>query len=221
MLRKYSGLFLGAFVLISHSSGAWATGPFFRPASRETPGHEVLDQSLMDAARDGRVEDARKLIEQGAKPGFANHHGKTPLMLAAIFGHYKIAQLLLDSGADPDQADDQDNSPVLVAGQSCSNRVLEVLVKRGVNVNQRNHNNRTALIAASEQGCARSVEILLKSPGVDVNARDDWYKSAYDYASESWTTGVDMRSAQMLRAAGARTGEIKVPQPPSRSPILR
>ena len=54
---------------------------------------------LHEAARLGRLEAARYLLEQGADKDKANNYGQTPLHWAAYFEHFEVAMLLMSKGA--------------------------------------------------------------------------------------------------------------------------
>ena len=54
---------------------------------------------LHEAARLGRVETARHLLEQGADKDKANNYGQTPLHWAAYFNHLEVVLLLMRRGA--------------------------------------------------------------------------------------------------------------------------
>lgn len=66
-------------------------------AERES---QLKDESLTDAARDGRLQEVRQLLRAGAH---ANASGSscpaTPLTLAAAGGHARVVALLLENGA--------------------------------------------------------------------------------------------------------------------------
>jgi len=69
--------------------------------------------ALLYAARDGRTEAARALIEAGAKidnPGTGEK--MTPLVMSIVNGHYDLALYLLNSGANPNLAGDQGLTPL-------------------------------------------------------------------------------------------------------------
>ena len=69
--------------------------------------------ALLYAARDGRSEAVRALVESGAKidnPGIGEK--MTPLVMAIVNGHYDLAMYLLNSGADPNLAGDQGLTPL-------------------------------------------------------------------------------------------------------------
>ena len=54
---------------------------------------------LHEAARLGRVESARHLLDQGADKDKANNYGQTPLHWAVYFNHLEMVMLLMRHGA--------------------------------------------------------------------------------------------------------------------------
>ena len=57
------------------------------------------------AAREGRIESVRALIEAGADLDAQDAEDSTALILATVNGYLDITELLLESGADPNVAD--------------------------------------------------------------------------------------------------------------------
>jgi hypothetical protein len=55
--------------------------------------------SLHDAARDGDLEKARVLIDEGAVIDSQSERGETPLTLAILAGQGKVVEFLVDKGA--------------------------------------------------------------------------------------------------------------------------
>jgi ankyrin repeat protein len=73
--------------------------PVWQPA--DDP-QEVLDEALVWAAKAGRVEAIRLLVELGAWIDCDPYRG-TPLTWAAVNGRVDAVRALIDLGADPDQ----------------------------------------------------------------------------------------------------------------------
>jgi ankyrin repeat protein len=60
---------------------------------------------LLFAARDGKVESAKVLLEAGADVNLVDPDRHTPLILALMNGHFDVAGLLIEKGADVNMQD--------------------------------------------------------------------------------------------------------------------
>ena len=108
-LRVAAGL--GDLELIRDLVGTPAAGAhrgFYRPHGgfpvwqpTDDP-QEVLDEALVWAAKSGRVEAVRLLVELGAHVDADPYRG-TPLTWAAVNGRVDAVRALVELGADPDQ----------------------------------------------------------------------------------------------------------------------
>lgn len=65
------------------------------PAADAAPDTLSLEQQLLEACREGRAEEARRLLDAGAEPACADSQGVTPLMLAAESGSAEAVSALL------------------------------------------------------------------------------------------------------------------------------
>jgi ankyrin len=70
---------------------------------------------LLYAARDGRIEAARKLIAAGADIELAEVNGIRPLLMAVLNNHLDVARLLVEYGADIDADDYWGRTPLWAA----------------------------------------------------------------------------------------------------------
>ena len=59
-----------------------------------------LDVALLTAARDGKLEEIRSLLDRGANVNAVGDLKCTPLHLASFYGHHQCVELLIDRGAD-------------------------------------------------------------------------------------------------------------------------
>jgi uncharacterized protein len=70
---------------------------------------------LLLAARDGRLEAARVLVDAGAQLDAADPNGMTPLLMAITNNQIEVAQLFIDKGADVHEADWYGRTPLWAA----------------------------------------------------------------------------------------------------------
>jgi hypothetical protein len=94
-------------LLLRHGLGSGDGGVWHR---RMGPTHptptQLLQDELIKAARHGRADRARLLLDQGADPGGVGtahpvFHGRNARELAVLFGHADVADLLGGAAADP------------------------------------------------------------------------------------------------------------------------
>jgi ankyrin repeat protein len=108
-LRAAAGL--GDVALIRELAGTPEAGAhrgFYRPHSgfpvwqpSDDP-QEVLDEALVWAAKSGRIDAIRVLVELGARVDADPYRG-TALAWAAVNGHADAVRTLVERGADPNQ----------------------------------------------------------------------------------------------------------------------
>ena len=135
----------------SHGVGIVRSGVPPQGEQQPTPGGMT---PLLFAARDGRLEAAKVLIDAGADLNAADPNGITPLLMALTNGEIAVAQLLVDRGADPNAVDWYGRRPLWAA----------------VEIRNRDLNSRTLEQGIDRAGAMKVIESLL-AKGVDVNAR--------------------------------------------------
>ncbi|HLK46657.1 MAG TPA: ankyrin repeat domain-containing protein [Bryobacteraceae bacterium] len=134
----------------SHGKGIVRGGWPDRGAQDPIPG---AMSALLYAARDGRVEIARMLVEAHADVNQAEANRVTPLLIAIANEHLDLADFLLNKGADVNAGDYWGRTPLWMAldvrdldydrsGEQHSDRaagmeMIQTLLKRGANVNAR------------------------------------------------------------------------------------
>lgn len=67
---------------------------------------------VLDLARDGGVEQLRKLLDAGVPANLTNAAGDSLLILAAYHRHPAVVRLLLDRGADVDRVNDRGQTAI-------------------------------------------------------------------------------------------------------------
>jgi uncharacterized protein len=109
---------------------------------------------LLFAARDGRLDAAKLLLEAGAKINTPDPNGITPLLMAVTNNQLRVAGMLLDEGADPKAVDWYGRSPLWAAvemrnldlrssatengvDREAAMRLIGALIDKGADVNTR------------------------------------------------------------------------------------
>ena len=101
------------------------------------------------AARSGRFEVCKLLIEKGADVNAKSNDGSTPLHWAAIKGQPRICKLLLDNGADVNAAESDGETALHFAAQYSNLETVKILVKAGANVEAKEENGTTPIMMAT------------------------------------------------------------------------
>lgn len=96
----------------SHGEGIVRSGIPPQGARPAQPGGMA---PLLFAARDGRTESAKLLLEAGAKIELADANGMTPLLIALLNAQFPAAQLLLAKGAAVNVRDYWGRTPLYAA----------------------------------------------------------------------------------------------------------
>jgi beta-lactamase regulating signal transducer with metallopeptidase domain len=98
--------------------------------------HGKFESPLIGAARKGRLDAVRLLLDRGADPNLWPRL-KTPLINAAEQGHVEIVSLLLDRGANIDLIVPVFHNALICASGEGRLEVVKLLVARGADVNAR------------------------------------------------------------------------------------
>jgi hypothetical protein len=122
---------------------------------------------LNRAAKYGRLEVGRCLVNSGANINARDHDRGTPLMNAVREGHVEFARMLLERGAAIDAQDDNGNTALHIATSEGKTDAARLLLERSANVNARNKLGITSSKLASS---IRNQEIvkLLSAHGAEV-----------------------------------------------------
>ena len=137
---------------------------------------------LFYAARDGRVDEVRRLV--GGAGGVAadtrHESGLTALMWAATTGQAKVITALLGSGADPDLLLEWNGCTALIlAAKNHHVLAVDALLAGGASVDVQQKNGHTALMLAAESGDHRespTVKALLRGGANPLlRSEDGWF----------------------------------------------
>jgi ankyrin repeat protein len=117
------------------------------------------------AAREGRVEVIKLLLERGAYPNAWDNCDKTPLHYAAERGDVEIVRLLLEKGAYPNARDYRGRTPLHEAAKNGHVDIVRLLLEHGANPNAltfADWGEVTPLYYAAEKGYIEIVRLLVR-----------------------------------------------------------
>ncbi|MBN1972915.1 MAG: ankyrin repeat domain-containing protein [Sedimentisphaerales bacterium] len=151
-------------------------------------GQEELTQALFTAVTNGRGDEVKKLIAQGAAVNAVDKYGRTPLHSAASAGHIDIVKLLIAQGARLDIKDNAGRVPLHYAsgagssseGESQANmlNIIQLLLDNNTDINARDNSGFSPLYYAAERRHKDIVELLINS-GADIDIVDNRGHTAY------------------------------------------
>ena len=161
--------------------------------------HAASDLPLIDAARNGDVDQVRALLGQQVDPNTADPEGSTALHWAAHLDDHVAAELLLGAGARAGATNRYGATPVLMAATNGSAAMLELLLGAGADPNGALPEGETPLMRTARSGRVDAVEVLL-AHGAEVDAVEGWRgQTALMWATVEGNTAV----ARALIDAGA------------------
>ena len=133
--------------------------------------------ALHRAAREGRADVVRLLLEEGADPNAPDDSGVTPLHAAA-------------RGHDWDQE----------ATGAARGEIAELLLNKGANLSATTWDGRAPLHAAASEGSAQVARVLI-AHGAELNRKEVW--GFTPLMAAAWEDQLEL--VDLLLAAGART----------------
>ncbi|KAF3802839.1 Vegetative incompatibility protein HET-E-1 [Colletotrichum gloeosporioides] len=129
--------------------------------------------ALTLAARYGRVEIMRLLLDANADLEAEDGNGETPLTMAASKGHDGVLQLLIDRKANIEATGRNGSTPLAVAAYEGHVRISRLLLDHGANANARDDDGITPLHLAARKNHHHVVRLLLDHDA-NVDAKDQW-----------------------------------------------
>ncbi|VDD81777.1 unnamed protein product [Mesocestoides corti] len=126
-----------------------------------------LGKKLLDASRNGDVEEVRSLINSGAPfttdwVSYLSFLGISPLHFSAMNGHLTTCEALLSAGISRDARTKVDRTPLHLAAQEGHADIVELLLKNGADLEAVDTLKMTALHWAAERGHYPVVQVLMR-----------------------------------------------------------
>ena len=152
---------------------------------------DPVNRRLFDVLADGKTEDARQMIRQGADPNCRNMWGASPILYAAKNGIPRDLIMLLEEGAEPDIRDSYGKVPLHYAAEKGYNTCVQVLVNIGADVNAKDKDGITPFWEAAYMGHLDCMETLALA-GADIYAKDDQGRIALNIYRKKFPESYDL-----------------------------
>ncbi|CAG1966787.1 unnamed protein product, partial [Fusarium graminearum] len=105
------------------------TGTHNRPFAENKSETLLNIKRLHDAARRGRVNDVKMLLDQGVSPA-AFYDGKSPLHTSTMLGNVEVTRLLCDRRVDIEAKDEHDRTALMLAVEFSKHETLKLLLEK-------------------------------------------------------------------------------------------
>ncbi|BHF71181.1 GA binding protein transcription factor beta subunit [Sparganum proliferum] len=152
-----------------------------------------LGKRLLDAAKNGDVDEVSNLINGGA-PFTTDWLGISPLHFSAMNGHLSTCEALLKAGISRDARTKVDRTPLHLAAQEGHADIVELLLKNGADLEAKDMLRMTALHWAAERGHSPVVQVLMRY-GANVHLQNKFEMTPLEIAEAKGHT--DARDAML------------------------
>lgn len=138
------------------------TQPGSPNSCRNEPAAAKVSQ-LQKAVKEGSVERARQLLEEGADVNGRVEGGWTPLHTAVQANREEMVHLLLEHGAEPCARKDNGASPFIIAGIVGNVNLLQLFLSKGSEIDETDNNGFTAFMEAAYYGKQEALKFLYET----------------------------------------------------------
>ena len=119
------------------------------------------EEDLVNAAKEGNIEEMKSLIQKGADVNSKDKDGGYTLLILAIgYDYADIVTMLIKAGADVDAQDNKGNTPIIWAIRIGRADIVTMLIDAGADLNTKYKDGNTALSLADLKGHTDIVKIL-------------------------------------------------------------
>lgn len=126
------------------------------------------DSLLMLAAKHGKPQMMKIVLDAKPRVNLRNAYGETALMMAVFQGHTEVVRQLLARGAEINHPG---WTPLIYAAAQSRMDIARILISQGAQINAQAENGTTALMMAAREGQLPMV-LLLMEHGADLNMRN-------------------------------------------------
>lgn len=121
------------------------------------------DETIWQAAAEGKIETLRRLIESGTEVNARDQsQGWTPLVYASRNNRAEAVRMLLDAGADPDRCTRFGSPPIAFATEAGYIAVVRLLLERGAEPDRAEGRSTRALWTAASRDRVKIGQLLIE-----------------------------------------------------------
>jgi len=95
---------------------------------------ELLDNELLEAAKYGKAQTVKLLIEDGADINAKDKYGNTPLIIAARDDRAEIVKILIENGAEVNAKNEKGETPLYWVLCNDNTEIAKFLIEKGADV---------------------------------------------------------------------------------------
>ena len=131
-----------------------------QPQPQHEPEPELTEQTMIDAARTGDVDELSRCLAFGARIDAEDGNGRTALWWAARMNQVGAIEVLCEARADVEQADMRGLTPLIVAAGSGATEAVECLLGHGADWRRTFDGTATAKVAARTEGNSTTAALI-------------------------------------------------------------
>ncbi|MBI1215665.1 MAG: hypothetical protein GC185_07595 [Alphaproteobacteria bacterium] len=124
-----------------------------------------LNRQFVKAAEEGRLEEMRALLAEGAKVNGLDRHGDTALIWAARREDAQMVLFLFSQNAETICCDDAGKTPLMIALEKGNETLARSMLAMDFNIAARDEKERTVAHYAAKADMALFLESLRRLPG--------------------------------------------------------
>ncbi|CEL00910.1 hypothetical protein ASPCAL00502 [Aspergillus calidoustus] len=156
---------------------------------------------LSRAAKDGREEVVKLLLQQNANIEARDNDGQFPIILAAKNGHEQVVKLLLVQNANIEVKDNDGWTPLSWAAENGHEGVIKLLLEKDADVESKDITGWNPLLWAAEKGNEGVIKLLLEKDA-NIETKDKNGQTPLSWAARNGHEG----TVKLLLQRNANTG---------------
>lgn len=162
--------------------------------------NDIANSKLLQAAKDGKVQEVAAALDRGARINKTDTHGETALLIAAKRGDAAMFDLLVSRGAAIDFLDNAGSDALMIAIMAKQDKLARKCLSLPFNLAAKNEKGKTAFLLAAEFNLPQVMTGLQKQ-GADIAAQDKTGATALMLAAEN--NGLPKSFVRLLRSDAA------------------